>query len=411
MKYSIFVGSVLNPDSEVTEGVRIDVADGQIAAMSTGCTDSDEDIKLPGAVCCAALINAHEHLKYSWPKRIAPDAPIADSYEWLPKLYREAEREFLRFIDLEDLYWLGAYKNILSGVSTVANHARRLPEDFVAQFPIRILTDFARELFVRPDARARRIGFGVEKEIALAKSENVPFVVHIAEGLNLSTSTELELLRQLGGLFDGTVLVHGVNLSTADIEKIAKNRASLVWCPASNDFLFGQTAPIKHLLEKEVNVALGTDSSSTGSPDLAHEMRIAIAALTQFTPNDLAVRLAFEFVTVNAARAYKQSKLGRVAPGFSADMLFFDTSHSDPFQGLAEMKPEQIMLLTRSGKWLLGEEPHITRIPCAASLNEQVTLFGMPRRIVGDPVGLINRVAARSSEPRSLFPLGRALGT
>lgn len=410
MKYSIYVGRLLNPDSQMTEGVRIDVVDDTINAVSTGRSESDEDIKLPNAVCCSALVNAHEHLKYTWPVRIPPASKCVDSYEWLPTLYREAEREFLQFLGLENLYWLGVYKNLLSGVATVANHSRRLPEGFLSQFPLRILEDFAREIFVRPDSRAHQMGLGAEREIELAKCGELPFVVHIAEGLNHGTETELGLLRQMGGLFDGAVLVHGINLSAEDIRGIAQAEATVVWCPASNDFLFGKTAPIKMLLDKNVNVALGTDSTCTGSLGLVQEMRLAVEKLRHFMPKEAAARLVFEFVTSNSARAYKKSRLGRIAPGLSADLLFFETERADPFIGLTEMGPQQIVLLTCRGKWLLGDKICTSRIPCAAILSTEVALFGFPKRIVGDPDSLVNDVAMLCSRSKSFFPLGRALG-
>lgn len=410
MKYSIYVGHLLKRNSPVLEGARIEVNAGRISAVLTGRRPSDEDVKLPDAVCCAALINAHDHLKYTWPVKIGADRRVLDSYEWLPTLYGKAEREFLQFLKLEDLYWLGIYKNILSGVVTIGNHSRRLPRSFLSRFPSRILTDFAREIFVKPDNRAHQMGLGAEKEIEIAKQTRVPFVVHLAEGLNHGTEEELEILWRLGGLFDGAVLVHGINLSSEDVERIAQAGASVVWCPVSNEFLFGRTAPIKELLDQNVNIALGTDSTCTGSPSLVHEMRFAITKLSGFMPREIAARRVFELVTVNAARAYKKNALGQIAPGSSADLLFFETQYADPFVGLSEMTAGQIVLLTCRGKWLLCDSLCTFKIPSAAALSTEVTLFDIPKRIVGDPNRLVNRVSMCCSRPESFFPLGRSLG-
>lgn len=410
MRYSLYAGRVLNAGSRITQGVRIDVVDGVISTVATDRSPSDEDIKLPNAICCPALINAHDHLKYTWPVRVSSELSCVDSYEWLPKLYREAEAGFLRLLDLETLYWLGVYKNLLAGVATVANHSRRLPAAFLAQFPLRILEDFAREIFVRPDSRAHQMGLGPEKEIELAKDEDLPFVVHIAEGVNHGTEKEVEILRKMGGLFSGAVLVHGISLSPEDIKEIAQAEASLVWCPASNEFLFGATAPIRMLLDGNVNVALGTDSTCTGSVSLLEEIRLAIKKLEQFMTRKAAARRVFEFVTTNSARAYKKDKLGMIEPGCSADFLVFETECSDPFIGLTEMEPQQIVLLTCFGKWLLADKSCALRIPCAANLNSEVTLYGLRKWVVGDPQGLVSCVARRSERARSFFPLGRALG-
>jgi cytosine/adenosine deaminase-related metal-dependent hydrolase len=48
----------------------------------------------------------------------------------------------------------------------------------------------------------------------------------------------------------------------------------LVWCPSSNLFLFGQTAP-PELLREGVDVLVGSDSLLSGVGDLLDELRIA----------------------------------------------------------------------------------------------------------------------------------------
>src|SRR5205823_3045653 len=118
---------------------------------------------------------------------------------------------------------------------------------------------------------------------------------------------ELNELDRIGGLFDGSVLVHGVNLSKEDIKKIANARASIVWCPGSNRFLFNKTAPIHDLLKHGINIALGTDSTCSGSESLIDEMNVAINELAISMSKESAAEIVFSFVTINAAKAFKQS--------------------------------------------------------------------------------------------------------
>jgi cytosine/adenosine deaminase-related metal-dependent hydrolase len=403
---SIYVDQLINPGDEIEKGVQLKIDDERITSIKTDRVASHEDIKLPNAVCSPALINAHDHLKFTWPEHIGTP-PYSNSYDWRPILHRESRKNF-REVDLEDLYWLGTYKNVLSGVSTVANQSRRLPRSFFSRFPVRILFDFAREIFIHADPRAHEVGLGARGEAKVAIAEGIPFVIHVAEGVDERTARELKELDAMGGLFEDSVLVHGVNLSEKDVDRISEAHASVVWCPGSNLFLFNKTAPIELLLKRGINVALGTDSTCSGSPSLVHEMRIAINELDPSLSKRAAAQILFSFVTVNAARAYKVSDaLGRIKVGGYADLLIFSSDNNDPYSGLLDLQPESIDLLTRAGKWLVGTEVSITALPCAHSTQTKVAIAGTEKHIVGKPHEVLKRVARDCQREPTFFTLGR----
>ena len=410
MTFSLYVDRLINPGSETAEGVSVEISGGRISVVKCGRLPSDEDIQILDGVLAPALINSHDHLKYTWPEHIG-EPPYDDSLEWLPSLYAAADSLFLNVLTLEELYWLGTYKSILSGATTVANHCRRLNPYFFTRFPIRILHNFAREIFIRFDHRAHQLGLGPEAEVRLARQANLPFVVHIAEGLNHGTECEIELLDRLGGLFDRSVLVHALNLSKHDIEKIRVTEASVVWCPVSNKFLFGKTAPVHELLRRGINVALGTDSTCTGSKDLLEEMKAAVGELGNSMSLQAAARQVFDFVTINAAHAFRESaNIGEIKVGASADLLIFGTSNVDPVVGLMDLRPKDILLLTFSGRWLLGESQYTTKLDCAHDVGSEVLVEGVSKAIVGEPVELLKRVTRLSGREAEFFPLGRVLG-
>ena len=107
--------------------------------------------------------------------------------------------------------------------------------------------------------------------------------MHLAEGVDDEARGELPRLEALGCLKPNTVIVHGVAIDENGWRRVARTGAGLVWCPASNAFLFGETALVGALVdgsdEARVTVALGTDSRVTGSRDLLDELREASAAL------------------------------------------------------------------------------------------------------------------------------------
>jgi cytosine/adenosine deaminase-related metal-dependent hydrolase len=87
----------------------------------------------------------------------------------------------------------------------------------------------------------------------------------------------LQLLRQVGGLTDSNVLVHGVHLNADEIKQVAAAGCSMVLCPRSNAKLNVGVAPAAHYLQAGVPLALGTDSlASNDSLSLWHEMAFAL---------------------------------------------------------------------------------------------------------------------------------------
>src|SRR5205814_1065404 len=109
--------------------------------------------------------------------------------------------------------------------------------------------------------------------------DDVPFFVHLAEGTDEPARAELARLDALGCLAQNTVLVHGVAIDESGWTRVQAQRAALVWCPASNIFLFGRTADVRRRLDSgPARIALGTDSRLSGARDLLDELRVAAAA-------------------------------------------------------------------------------------------------------------------------------------
>src|SRR2546423_11642306 len=143
-------------------------------------------------------------------------------------------------------------------------------------------------------------------------------MLHLAEGVDAEAGGELSRLEALGCLEPNTVIVHGVAIDGNGWRRVARAGAGLVWCPASNTFLFGCTARVRDLLDANghaPHVALGTESRITGSPDLLDELRAA----RQAAPVSPAELLAM--VTKHAAALLRQPPAGEIAIGRPADLL------------------------------------------------------------------------------------------
>ncbi|TDE95905.1 hypothetical protein EXU48_06510 [Occultella glacieicola] len=111
----------------------------------------------------------------------------------------------------------------------------------------------------------------------------------------------VELLHHAGFLRPGTVLVHGVRLSDAEIELIAASGAVVAYCPTNHLRFAKGFAPVVDLLDAGATVTLGVD----GMESPFHEMRQAIYAQGQAAgdPGALTSSRAFDMATGAGARA------------------------------------------------------------------------------------------------------------
>jgi len=172
---------------------------------------------------------------------------------------------------------------------------------------------------------------------ALAKARKLKqrfepiFLVHILETAlhgeddrGAWEESNLELFAEHGLLSNRAVLLQAVDLSDEDIRILREHQGSVVHCPVSG---LPAIAPILELLESEINVAIGTDDER----DIWEAMRVAYFMLRDLDPDRrIKAEAVLDMATVNGAKAYwMDSLIGKIAPGFKADLLFVDRNHLD----------------------------------------------------------------------------------
>ena len=268
--------------------------------------DLDGDRLLPG------LINAHDHLQLNGFPEPEYGRRYRNAGEWIADFNTRvsARNDFVasRAISRDERLLQGGFKNLLSGVTTVAHHDPLYPGLTSETYPTRVVERYgwSHSLGVDADERVRRSYLDTPRD--------VPWIIHAAEGIDEVAATELDRLEALGCVGPNTVLVHGVALDERRRERLAAADAALIWCPTSNLRLFGATADIATLV-KLGRVALGTDSRLTGARDLLDELHMAaqIGALDEETLESL--------VTDRAARVLRLQGTGVLSAGARADLL------------------------------------------------------------------------------------------
>ena len=234
------------------------IADGVIEEPSG---HFDRVLRFPDADVRPGLINAHDHLHRNHYGRLG-SPPYPDAYAWAQDIQRRCAREIQggARVPRRRALEIGALKNLFAGVTTVVHHDRWEP-DFEHDFPLRVVRiPSADSLGMTPELP----GIDPTKRFAL----------HLAEGRSPLTVDEVPRLGERGLLGPNLIAVHGVGMEGDAIAAFRASGAALVWCPSSNIFLFGHTAPVE-LLRDGVDVLLGSDSLLTGAGDLLDELKTA----------------------------------------------------------------------------------------------------------------------------------------
>jgi cytosine/adenosine deaminase-related metal-dependent hydrolase len=341
-----------------------------------------------GSFVYPALINTHDHLQGNYLPRVGPRP--GDFYltwrPWDKDLKTSAVFAERSHLSREELYTLGAYKNLFSGVATVNDHfPQALNKNILPTLPIRVILNYG--LAHEVTSYDLKWGDGVEVEYQRAVKNDWPFITHLAEGFDEEAMDGIQTLENLGILDDHCLLIHGIGFSDEDIRKAARAGVSFSWCAASNMFMFNVTCKIKKLLDAGVNVTIGTDSTATGSYNFLEEIHYDRDLYRRLYGEELPARRIFEMVTVNAAKAFRMSEdIGALEEGKLADILVLTGRTDDPYENLVNASMEDVELLTLAGKPLYGELRFIDLLE--GELPEgysRITVAGRPMFVAGNP--------------------------
>ncbi len=185
------------------------------------------------------------------------------------------------------------------------------------------------------------------------------------------------------------MLVHGVGLTAADIERVIACGASVVWCPASNRAMLGRTLEPRRLYEAG-RLLLGSDSRISGARDLLADLQIA-AECSDLTPAEL-----LNLVTGAASRLLKLPEVGGLAPGQAADLLIVRDTGGDPYTALIGLQRADIRAVVRGGQPAIADPDFADWFAACGVEAVPVTLDGRPKLCAR---ALLDPLAAAALEP------------
>jgi 5-methylthioadenosine/S-adenosylhomocysteine deaminase len=365
----------VNPANTALERHSVAVRDGRILAVlptgeAQGRYSAAERVSLPRHALIPGLINLHTHAPMALMRGLADDLPLM---QWLQDHIWPAEA---RHVSPQFVYdgTLLACAEMLRGGITCMNEMYFFPGDaaraaldmgmraalglIVIDFPSAYATDaddyLAKGLALRDALREHELlsfcmaphapytvsDKSFARLLTVAEELDLPVHIHVHEtrdeieqGLAQHGVRPLERLHRLGLVGPNLIAVHAVHLTDEEIALLSRHGSSVAHCPSSNLKLASGFAPVTKMLERGINVGLGTDGAASNNRlDLFEEMRLAalLAKAVSGNAQALPAHQALGMATLGAARALRLDQaIGSIEPGKFADLTAVEFTAPD----------------------------------------------------------------------------------
>lgn len=356
----------VEPTGTVLSDYSIAINAGRIVALlpqrdAPAKFNAETHIRLARHVLIPGLVNAHTHAAMSLMRGLADDLPLMS---WLEHHIWPAERKFVSPDFVYDGTTLACAEMLMGGV-TCFNDMYFFPESaaraaistglrasiglIAIDFPTQYASDpddyLAKGLSLRDKLRDEpRITFcmaphapytvgdkTLTRIVTIAEELDLPIHIHLHETIQEIEDSiaqykarPLERLRELGIVGPRLIAVHAVHLLPAEINQLARFGCSVVHCPSSNMKLASGFAPIAAMLERGVNIGLGTDGAASNNRlDIFQEMKLAalLAKGTSGNAEAMPAAAALRAATLGGAIALGlEGSIGSIVAGKYADL-------------------------------------------------------------------------------------------
>lgn len=341
----------------ILEGYDVLVEGSCIAKVGKGLK-GDEVIDCSNSLVMPGLVNTHTHISMTKLRGVADDVMLED---FLKKTYAIDSK--LKEKDVYEGALLGCLESIKFGTTTFndlyyfedeiakaaieiglrANLAWAcLDKDKTTQKgdPVDNCERFVKEWRGKNELVTPEVGVqgvyvtGTEtykRTNELAKEYGLRKHTHLSETrkevydhVKKTGVRPVEFLDKLGFLDERLVAAHCVWLTKRELDILAKNKVSPSHNPTSNlKLASGGLAPVPEMLERKINVSLGTDScASNNNLDLFKEMKLAalLHKNAKWDATLVPAQTALDMATVNGAKALGINA-GSIEEGKLADLI------------------------------------------------------------------------------------------
>ena len=335
------------------------------------------------------LINSHEHLEFNLFPALGEG--IYNNYiEWGTDIQKRESALINKVlaVPLELRVQWGIYKNILNGVTTIVNHG----------MPLTINSDEATVIQKCLSLHSVRFEKGWLRKLNNPFMGDKPVVIHIGEGTDDTAKKEIDEFIRWNLLNKKIIGVHGVAMTS--------NQASafdgLIWCPASNYFLFGKTAEVDKLAQN-TRIVFGTDSTLTADWNLWQHLRLAR------NEEKVSDECLVNMLTSTPAVLWGLRNSGKIAAGYNADLVVAKMKvKSDTMESFFKGNPEDILLVMHNGEILIFDEDLSDQIKANDVYYphySKIYMNNCAKYVKGDLPALMDKI--RKYYPEAIFPICR----
>jgi guanine deaminase len=179
----------------------------------------------------------------------------------------------------------------------------------------------------------------------LAREHEVPLQTHLAEsraqaalGRTRYGKSLVGHLDDIGFLSERLSAAHAIWLDDDDIARLGQCGVSVAHNPSSNLRLGSGVAAVRKMLNNNIAVGVGTDASNTSDgQNMFEATRLAsyLSRIDGFASDEwLSAQEAFGLATEGSAKVLGFEKIGRLAVGYEADIVFLrlDSPHFVPLR-------------------------------------------------------------------------------
>ena len=360
----------MDDEGHLYHDAYIAIKDGKITYIGTDAPQEQAEkvIDGRGMIAMPGLVNTHSHAAMSLMRGYADDYVlqewlndhvfpiegklVGDDVYWA-MLWTQAEMLATGTIAYTDMYMHlpkmaeaavdgGLYANISNGAMCFNPAGYCFDTDGVTGQNREVL-----ERFHKVDNGRVKLDVSIHAEYTSFPGLWQDFSVYAAEnGLNMhihlsETRAEHEnciakygktpaaILAENGVFNTRTTAAHCVWVSDADMDLLREKQVTVAHNPVSNLKLASGIAPVARMLEKGVNVALGTDGvCSNNNHDLFEEIKLAallqkgVSGDPRLVPAQQALKMA---TRAGAFAQGREQEIGQLKEGFDASLILVNT--------------------------------------------------------------------------------------
>lgn len=359
-----------NPDREIMKNVDVRFEGSEISGIGDLESEKDEEvIDCSRKIVIPGLINTHTHASMSLLRGISDNKKLMD---WLEEDIFPAE-EIMTSDDIYTGALLASVEMLETGTTCFNDMYERPDEIAEAVEKTGVRAVLSRAVFDWDGEGEKRVTTAKEtvrkyqdhslitpsiaphavyscsieslKDVKdFAEEHGVPYHIHVSETESENEDLKEEhgmsptqYLEEHGLLDSSVVAAHAAWLSKEDKKLFEERKVNIAHNPAANLKLGSGIAEIPELMEKGVNVSLGTDGpASNNNFNMFEEMNLAGLLHKRKDPTRITEQDVLDMATINGAKALGlEDEIGSIEEGKQADLLVIDMNDTElsPYYG------------------------------------------------------------------------------